>query len=60
MKIEAVNHSEVLQQQPCLFDLNLKVEKGQLIGIIGPVGAGKSSLISTLLGEASFIFNSGL
>ena len=29
-----------------LFNLNLKVEPGQLIGIAGAVGSGKSSLIS--------------
>ena len=29
-----------------LFNLNLKVEPGQLIGIAGAVGSGKSSVIS--------------
>ena len=29
-----------------IFNLNLKVEPGQLIGIAGAVGSGKSSLIS--------------
>lgn len=36
---------------PTLQNLNLRVRKGELIGIVGPVGAGKSSILSTLLGE---------
>ncbi|XP_072048669.1 ATP-binding cassette sub-family C member 5-like [Amphiura filiformis] len=35
----------------CLFDMNLVVKKGSLVGICGSVGSGKSSLISALLGR---------
>ncbi|GIY33687.1 multidrug resistance-associated protein 1 [Caerostris darwini] len=34
-----------------LNNINLNVRQGQLIAVIGPVGAGKSSLLSSLLGE---------
>ncbi|GIY00683.1 canalicular multispecific organic anion transporter 2 [Caerostris extrusa] len=34
-----------------LNNINLHVRKGQIIAVIGPVGAGKSSLLSSLLGE---------
>lgn len=34
-----------------LQNINLKIRPGQLYAIIGPVGAGKSSLIQLLLGE---------
>ncbi|KAF8778438.1 Multidrug resistance-associated protein 1 like [Argiope bruennichi] len=34
-----------------LRDINLHVPEGKLIAIIGPVGSGKSSLLSALLGE---------
>ncbi|XP_022904684.2 ATP-binding cassette sub-family C member 4-like isoform X1 [Onthophagus taurus] len=34
-----------------LSNLNLCVEKGSLIGVIGPVGSGKSSLLHSMLGE---------
>ncbi|XP_077869738.1 LOW QUALITY PROTEIN: ATP-binding cassette sub-family C member 10-like, partial [Saccoglossus kowalevskii] len=34
-----------------LTDINLEVRKGQLIGIIGRVGSGKSSLLSAITGE---------
>lgn len=34
-----------------LEDIELSVEKGSLVAIVGPVGSGKSSLISAILGE---------
>ncbi|CAG9863640.1 unnamed protein product [Phyllotreta striolata] len=34
-----------------LKDITMDVNKGKLIGIIGPVGSGKSSLLQTILGE---------
>ena len=34
-----------------LFRVQLNVAEGQLIGVVGRVGAGKSSLISAILGE---------
>ena len=40
-----------VREIPALTDLNLQVSRGQLVGIAGGVGAGKSSLISAILGE---------
>eukprot|EP01113_Clastostelium_recurvatum_P019276 TRINITY_DN2274_c2_g1_i3.p1 TRINITY_DN2274_c2_g1~~TRINITY_DN2274_c2_g1_i3.p1 ORF type:complete len:1681 (-),score=300.18 TRINITY_DN2274_c2_g1_i3:61-5103(-) len=34
-----------------LTDINLRVERGELVIVVGAVGAGKSSLISAILGE---------
>ncbi|EJU01052.1 ABC protein [Dacryopinax primogenitus] len=34
-----------------LRDVNLSIPRGQLVAIVGPVGAGKSSLLQGLLGE---------
>ena len=31
--------------------INLEVTEGELLAVVGPVGAGKSSLISAVLGE---------
>ncbi|KAG1678468.1 Multidrug resistance-associated protein 1 [Nymphon striatum] len=35
----------------CLSDINMNVEQGQLVAIVGSVGSGKSSLLSATLGE---------
>ncbi|KAI0352362.1 metal resistance protein YCF1 [Trametes cingulata] len=36
---------------PTLEDINLTVRKGELVGILGRVGAGKTSLLSAIIGE---------
>ena len=38
-------------ETPALTGLSLEVTRGRLVGVAGGVGAGKSSLISALLGE---------
>ncbi|XP_075174074.1 LOW QUALITY PROTEIN: multidrug resistance-associated protein 1-like [Anomaloglossus baeobatrachus] len=37
--------------EPCLRSINLSIEKGSLVAVVGQVGCGKSSLLSALLGE---------
>ncbi|XP_019222145.1 canalicular multispecific organic anion transporter 1 isoform X2 [Oreochromis niloticus] len=37
--------------KPLLKDVNLDIEPGQLVAVVGAVGSGKSSLMSALLGE---------
>lgn len=39
------------REEYTLQNINLECEKGKLIGVIGPVGAGKSSLLQMILGE---------
>ncbi|XP_075384409.1 ATP-binding cassette sub-family C member 6 isoform X2 [Tenrec ecaudatus] len=41
------------ESPPCLQRISLTVPQGCLLAVIGPVGAGKSSLLSALLGELS-------
>ncbi|KAI0763773.1 metal resistance protein YCF1 [Trametes elegans] len=36
---------------PTLDDINLTVRKGELVGVLGRVGAGKTSLLSAIIGE---------
>lgn len=36
---------------PTLHSLDIQVPKGTLVAVVGPVGCGKSSLLSALLGE---------
>lgn len=37
--------------EPTLRHVNLRVECGSLVAVVGAVGSGKSSLISAFLGE---------
>ena len=37
--------------EPVLRDVELRVPAGALVMVVGPVGAGKTSLLNTLLGE---------
>ncbi|KAI9315926.1 multi drug resistance-associated protein MRP [Dichotomocladium elegans] len=37
--------------EPVLEDINLQVKKGEVVAIVGRVGAGKSSLMSAILGD---------
>jgi len=41
-----------------LKNLNIKIQKGEFLAIIGEVGAGKSSLISAILGDLEHIHDS--
>ena len=36
--------------KPALLDINLRIESGLLVGVIGPNGGGKSTLIKAMLG----------
>jgi ABC-type multidrug transport system fused ATPase/permease subunit len=38
-------------ENPVLKDINLKVNHGESVAIVGPVGSGKSSLLYSILGE---------
>ncbi|RUS75497.1 hypothetical protein EGW08_016746, partial [Elysia chlorotica] len=39
------------ESSPSLININFKVPEGKLFAVVGPVGTGKSSLMSALLGE---------
>ncbi|XP_031714239.1 multidrug resistance-associated protein 4-like [Anarrhichthys ocellatus] len=44
---------DVMQEAPTLQNVSFTVRPEQLLAVIGPVGAGKSSLLSAILGELS-------
>ena len=44
-----------MREVVCLHSLNLKVNKGEFVCIIGDVGAGKSSLFSALIGDLRYL-----
>ena len=46
-----VKEEEGEEEVTTLTNISLEVPTGQLVGIAGGVGAGKSSLISAILGE---------
>ncbi|MEM7571100.1 MAG: ATP-binding cassette domain-containing protein, partial [Pseudomonadota bacterium] len=45
-----VNMAYAKTEQPVLTDVNLKIEPGEHIAIVGPSGAGKTSLLTLLAG----------
>lgn len=46
--LETVNLFQVLNQREILKNINLKVDKGEVLAIIGPTGAGKTTLLRLL------------
>jgi ATP-binding cassette subfamily C (CFTR/MRP) protein 1 len=40
-----------LSTEPTLEGIDLTVKKGELVGILGRVGAGKTSLLSAIIGD---------
>jgi len=54
-KVEEEDKSTVnLDSLLVLKDIDLKVKKGEFVCVIGDVGAGKSSLLSSIIGDHSF------
>ncbi|MDY4078800.1 MAG: ABC transporter ATP-binding protein [Clostridium sp.] len=48
--IEIKNLSVELEEKEILHNINLKMDKGKIYGIIGPNGVGKTTLIKSLVG----------
>lgn len=48
--IEVFHLSVNYDKTPVLWDINLKVPRGNLVGIVGPNGSGKTTFIKTVLG----------
>ena len=44
-----------VDSKPVLSDINFELPEGKLMAVGGPVASGKSSLITTLLGETKII-----
>ncbi|KAJ1929039.1 hypothetical protein IWQ60_001535 [Tieghemiomyces parasiticus] len=42
---------DLADDRPCLHRLHFSIPPGQLVGIVGTVGSGKSSLLSAMVGE---------
>uniref|UniRef100_A0A8C6AVS6 ATP-binding cassette sub-family C member 5 n=1 Tax=Monodon monoceros TaxID=40151 RepID=A0A8C6AVS6_MONMO len=48
-------HLGNLRLQRTLYNIDLEIEEGKLVGICGSVGSGKTSLISSILGQMSLL-----
>lgn len=49
--VELVNVSVNLDGHKILRKVSLKIEKGRIVGLLGPSGAGKTTLIRTIIGR---------
>lgn len=50
IKLENVSFSYPNMETAAAFDINLTIEKGESIGLVGPSGAGKTTLVDLILG----------
>ncbi|KAF6117127.1 ATP binding cassette subfamily C member 5 [Phyllostomus discolor] len=48
-------HLGSLRLQRTLYNIDLEIEEGKLVGICGSVGSGKTSLISAILGQMTLL-----
>ena len=48
-------YSTIIDVLCILFSINLEIEKGSLVAVVGSVGSGKSSLLSAVLGESHLL-----
>ncbi|CAF1074562.1 unnamed protein product [Didymodactylos carnosus] len=55
IEITAASYSWEHDQPETLIDIDLTVEPGQLVGIMGSVGSSKSSLLAAILGEMNLL-----
>ena len=51
LEVEGGSWSWGAVERPVLRDVTLRLEQGELVAVVGLVGAGKSSLLAALLGE---------
>ncbi|CAK67068.1 unnamed protein product (macronuclear) [Paramecium tetraurelia] len=52
-QVEEQSHEEDEKKQ-VLFNINIEIKKGRMIGIIGDVGSGKTSILQAIIGEMLF------
>ena len=49
--IEIMNVEQTFNGRKVLNGINVKIEKGEIFGLLGPSGAGKTTLIKILTGQ---------
>ena len=50
LDISSISYSYPNSEEKALEDISLKIKKGDFIGLVGPSGAGKTTLVDVLLG----------
>jgi ATP-binding cassette subfamily C protein len=50
LQLEHVSYTYPNAEQPALRDINLRIEPGQSVGLVGATGSGKTTLVNVLLG----------
>lgn len=55
LKVEGLRVQFGQQQNPVLNDLNLNIEPGEIIALVGASGCGKSTLLRTIAGLQSYL-----
>lgn len=62
--IEIENLSVLIEDKVIVEDINLKIEKGEIVAIVGPNGGGKTTLVRTILGfvkpSSGYIYIDGI
>ena len=48
--------ANIIKSVDTLYNIDLSIEKGKLIGVCGSIGAGKSSIISAICGDVRKCF----
>ena len=49
--IEITNADIVKEESLIISDLNISINKGEIVYLVGRVGSGKTSVIKTIIGE---------
>lgn len=49
--MENASFSWGINEAPTIQNISMKIKEGSLVAVVGPVGCGKSSLVSALIGE---------